>query len=282
MSTKTGTKAKKFRSKFFRVGVEGATVDGRTIDRKWIEEAAASYDPNTYGSRVWIEHIRSTSAGEDALFPPVGDVIALKAEEVTIAGQKKLALFAQIEPTSKLLNLVNKLRQKIYTSMELTPKFSDSGKAYLTGLGVTDTPASLGTEALVFSALRKQHEDKFYSAGEETEIEFEEVAEEPGAFDAFFSRLEKLLGKKSDPEHKPEPKGEPAHFTELAGLVQEFMQASQGETAALREAQAKTGTDLANLASAFNALKETLSQQPANPTQRPAATGGSGQALTDC
>lgn len=36
--------------------------------------------------------------------------------------------------------------QKVYTSMEIRPNFSNSGKCYLIGLAVTDDPASLGTE----------------------------------------------------------------------------------------------------------------------------------------
>lgn len=33
---------------------------------------------------------------------------------------------------------MNKAGQKIYTSIEMHPKFADSGEAYMTGLGVTD------------------------------------------------------------------------------------------------------------------------------------------------
>ena len=35
--------SKKFRSKLFRVAVEGATTDGREIQRSWIEDMAATY-----------------------------------------------------------------------------------------------------------------------------------------------------------------------------------------------------------------------------------------------
>ena len=31
-------------SKFFRVATEGATTDGRTIQRSWIEQAARNYN----------------------------------------------------------------------------------------------------------------------------------------------------------------------------------------------------------------------------------------------
>ena len=68
--------SKKFRSKFFRVAVEGATTDGRTIERQWLVDAAETYNPNTYGARVWLEHFRSVLP--DGPFKAYGDVVALK------------------------------------------------------------------------------------------------------------------------------------------------------------------------------------------------------------
>lgn len=178
-------KTPKLRSPFFRVAVEGATSDGRQIERAWIEQAAASYNPKTYGARIWMEHIRSSVA--DSPFKAYGDVVAVKAEEVEINGQKKLALFAQIEPTADLVAL-NKAKQKIYTSIEISPKFADTGAAYLVGLGITDSPASLGTDVLSFAAAnpagnpyagRKQHADNLFTVAEETALTFAEVEDKP-------------------------------------------------------------------------------------------------------
>ena len=50
------------KSRFFRVAVEGATTDGRTIEANWLEEMAASYNPATYAARVNLEHIRGVTA----------------------------------------------------------------------------------------------------------------------------------------------------------------------------------------------------------------------------
>ncbi|WP_248696658.1 GPO family capsid scaffolding protein, partial [Providencia rustigianii] len=81
---------------------------------------------------------------------------------------------------------MNKKRQKVYTSVEINPNFSDMGSAYLVGLAVTDNPASLGTSMLEFSAGadkannlsdRKQDKDNLFTAAEETVIEFSEVEE---------------------------------------------------------------------------------------------------------
>nr|WP_244859138.1 GPO family capsid scaffolding protein [Shewanella dokdonensis] len=124
------------KSKFFRVFTEGDTTDGREIQRNWIEEIAESYNTAKYGARIWLEHIRGILP--DSPFKAYGDVTAVKAEKVE---DGKLALFAQISPTEDLLAM-NKARQKIYTSVEIDPNFAKTGKCYLTGLAVTDSPAS--------------------------------------------------------------------------------------------------------------------------------------------
>src|SRR5450830_231851 len=168
-------------SKYFRVATEGATTDGRSIDRKQIEDMAASFNPKTYGARVWLEHLRSMLP--DGPFKAYGDVTSVKSEEVDTDGGKRLALFAQIEPTPELIAM-NKARQKIYTSIEINPKFADTGRPYLVGLAVTDSPASLGTEMLQFSAKsadasplagRKQSPENLFSEAVEITLEFEEA-----------------------------------------------------------------------------------------------------------
>ena len=77
---------------------------------------------------------------------------ALFAEEITegpLAG--KMALYADVEPAESTGGTGEK-GQKLFTSMEVSPKFADTGKAYLVRLAATDDPASLGTEMLTFSA----------------------------------------------------------------------------------------------------------------------------------
>ena len=103
-------KEKKHKSNWFRVAVAGDTTDGREIQSDWIIQMADSYDPNTYGARINIEHLRSVYPG--SAFGAYGDVLALKTEKVTIDGEEKDALFAQIEPTQGLIEL-NKQKQKV-------------------------------------------------------------------------------------------------------------------------------------------------------------------------
>ena len=169
-------------SKWFVVATEGATTDGRTINRARIEQMAANYDPKKYGARVNLEHIKWRYMwNDDPHSKCYGDVVGLKTEE---NAEGKLQLLAQIDPTDDLIKL-NKDRQKIYTSIECDPNFADTGEAYLVGLAVTDNPASLGTEMLVFSAgasanplnNRKEKSENLFTAAIETELEFEEVKE---------------------------------------------------------------------------------------------------------
>lgn len=271
--------AKKFKSKWFRVAVEGATTDGRQIERQWIEDMAGQYSPATYGARVNCEHFKSFMPRGD--FGAYGDVIALKAEEVELGGKKKLALFAQIEPTAELVAL-NKGKQKIYTSIEVNPKFADTGKAYLMGLAVTDSPASLGTEALQFSAQsgmlksRKQHEDNLFTAAEEAALEF---AEEQ---DSALAELKKKVGEMFRRSEKA-GKEYPELFGQLADAVgaaldrhdQEYgdMAATYAEQqAALTDLQKETDslkTELASLRAAYSSVSKN--------EQRPPVTGGDGQ-----
>ena len=140
-------------SQFVCIAVAGATCDGRTIEANWIDEMAETYNPATYAARVNMEHIRGFSA--EPPFNAYGDVKALEAREIEldIGGkkEKRRALFAQVEALDNLV-AINAKGQKLYSSIEVNPNFAGTGKAYLQGLAVTDSPASLGTEMLTFAA----------------------------------------------------------------------------------------------------------------------------------
>ena len=77
------------KTKWFRVATEGATTDGRAIQRSWIEQIAKNFNRQKYGARVWLEHLRSLLP--EGPFAAHGDVLAVKAETVE---NGKLALFA--------------------------------------------------------------------------------------------------------------------------------------------------------------------------------------------
>src|SRR5690625_6734922 len=101
--------------KWFRVATEGATTDGRTIARGWLEQIAKNFDPQRYGARIWMEHFRGLFP--DGPFKAYGDVRAVKVQE---NDDGKLELYAQLDPTSDLVQMT-KARQKIYTSIEVDP-----------------------------------------------------------------------------------------------------------------------------------------------------------------
>ncbi|SPZ86351.1 phage capsid scaffolding protein (GpO) [Shigella boydii] len=145
---------KKTSRKKFRVAVSGSTVDGREISPVHLREAAENFNPDVYAARVNVEHYLSPCPSSE--FSAMGDVTALSTEDITegpLAG--RTALYAEIEPTECMKQLVAD-GKKIYSSIELHPQFSVNGRAYLVGLAMTDTPASLGTERLKFTAQQRQ------------------------------------------------------------------------------------------------------------------------------
>lgn len=273
---------KKFRSKWFRVAVEGATTDGRQIERSWIVDMAAQYSPNTYGARLNCEHFRSI--WPDGELGAYGDVLALKSEEIEIDGKTKLALFAQIEPTESLVAL-NKKGQKIYTSIEVDPKFADTGKAYLVGLAITDSPASLGTEALQFSAQhgtlanRKQGKDNLFTAAEEVAIEFDEVEDKPSIGAALFAKVQELLkGKQAADDGEFAQVGQAVqaiaeHVKDQSDKFAADLQAASQATTELRTQLQQVTTELADLKTKLGNTADHSQHE------RPPATGGNGQIL---
>ena len=167
----------KYISKWFRIGVEGDTCDGRDISAQDIQEMADGFDPRVYGCRINLEHIRSVIP--DTPFCRYGDVIELKAEVIDddSALNGKLALYGKIAPLDNLLAMLAK-GQKVYTSMEIRPNFANTGKCHLIGLAVTDDPASLGTEYLQFCAAgKKEQPDDLFSVATLAELEFEDQPE---------------------------------------------------------------------------------------------------------
>jgi hypothetical protein len=140
----------KITTDFIRAAVEGKTADGREITAQQLQQMAESYDPNVYAAHIWPEHIRGVTA--DSIFKSLGDVAEVKAESIK-GGQLdgKLALYVKLQPHPELVNMVRN-GQKVHLSVEIHPKFPTTGGAYLMGLGVTDSPASLGTGIMSFSA----------------------------------------------------------------------------------------------------------------------------------
>lgn len=252
---------KKYKSKWFRIAVAGDTTDGREIEANWIIQMAQNYNPETYGARINVEHLRSVYPG--GTFGAYGDVLALKTEKVTINGEEKDALFAQIEPTQSLIEL-NKQKQKVYTSIEVDTNFANTGSAYLIGLAVTDSPASLGTEMLKFAAgakenplnNKKQRPENLFTAAAEATLEFEEVKEPQSYSAGLLDSVKKLFTKQKKAEEKTAES-----FSEQEQAIIEIATETSKQGQAVTELEEKY-TNLSNehsqLQKDFNELKSKL------------------------
>lgn len=268
------------KSKFFRVLAEGNTIDGRTVTREMVQQLADGFNPSTYGVRVNMEHLRSVLP--DGPFKMLGDVTAVRAQEDTIEingkGEKRLCLYAQIEPLPALVELV-KGRQKIYTSVEISPDFARTGKAGLIGLAVTDSPASLATEALQFVAARKVDPANLFSPGAETVIEFEAEPQPQGG--GLLAALQELFASTvkgvSPPASPPPPPATPPATTDTnAALFSQGLALLAAQTDARLTQQgaalAELVTNQAKLTTAVTELTQKLTATPAG-TPRPIQTG---------
>jgi Phage capsid scaffolding protein (GPO) serine peptidase len=266
------------KTKFFRIATEGATTDGRTIDRAMLEQMGQNYSPRKYGARINIEHIRAMDP--ESKFRAYGDVIALKAEEE----DGLMGLFAQLSPTNDLVTMTTKQRQKVFTSMEVDPNFAGTGEAYLVGLAVTDNPASLGTDMLQFSATskvldaRKQRPENLFSAAVEVEIEFEDEAL-PTNDDArsLFSKVRGLLSRKDTTDQQ--------RFADVSKSVIELADSQVNVLDQVEQFGADVANlkrDLATAEQRHDELVQKLSRSDGNPRHRPTSTGGDSGAQTDC
>lgn len=274
------------KAKRFRIGVEGATTDGREIQREWLVQMAASYNPEVYTAQINLEHIKGYSP--DGTFKRYGNVTGLTAEEITEGPLKgKMGLYAEINPSPDLISLI-KQWQKQFTSMEVSPKFADTGKAYLVGLAATDDPASLGTEMLAFSATakqnplanRKQSPENLFTAAEETLIELEETQDEKPSL---FARVSALFTKKEqtdDARFSDVHKAVELVVTEQQNLSERTDKSLSDQDARISELE----SSLQEQQAAFAELQQQLSREDSRKDYRQRAPGGDAPAgtLTNC
>lgn len=270
--------------KFFRIATEGDTTDGRVIDRQMLQQMADGYDPQTYGARINLEHIRGIDP--NGLFKAYGDVVALK----TADEGGKLRLYAQLDPTTDLIAL-NKARQKVFSSMEVDPDFANTGEAYLVGLAITDNPASLGCEMLQFSAtakvnplaVRKQSPRNLFSEALEIDLDF--TADSPAPAAGLTASIRKLFARQersdagNDARHADTQEAVQTIAREVQTLGATFTKAIDGLTQRLDALQADQAKDKESFTELKSALEKTETY-----SRRPVATGGDvgAQLETDC
>ena len=268
--------------KKFRVAVSGNTVDGREIQPQHLRDAAANYSQEVYGARVNIEHYLSPYPGSD--FGAMGDVAALSTEDITegpLAG--RTALYAEIEPSDRMVQMTNK-GEKVYSSIELHPQFALNGKAYIVGLAMTDTPASLGTERLKFATQQRasvmafnnqQAEPPMFSEAIEAEV-IELTAQRSDEGAKWYSRVMGIIskGQKTDDQR----------FSQMHQVVEAVAQSQSDQLdrfSTIEQERQQDKAAIEKLATDLAALRQQLEGTDGSYSQRPAAGGGANAQLAD-
>ena len=266
------------KSNWFRVAVAGATADGRIIQDEWLEQAAQNYNRQYYGARIWPEHIRGLVPGNE--FKAQGDVLELKTQVDKINGEDRLCLYARIEPLPSLVDMVG-AGEKIYTSVEIMESFADTNEAYMVGLAVTDSPASVGTEVLTFSA---QHRGVQITDSIETSLKFSKE----GKLKKMFNQIRKPFnteggdgGATGDTPPADDLETRLAKIESrldaLEKLKEEVKEEVQEEIQELEDKVEKIEEEVKEAQEEY----KRLSMTDPNGTHRPAATGGNGFTMTN-
>ncbi|MGF1804176.1 GPO family capsid scaffolding protein [Aliivibrio sifiae] len=210
----------------------GKTVDGREISQQVIDDIAETYNPKTYNARINEEHWSWSEK--------FGSVLSVE--------KRADKLFAILKPNSRLLNTIEK-GQLLHTSCEYIENFSDSGKAYLTGLALTDEPASLGTTEIHLST-KDKGEGKIYLSSGATigkELLGEEEPTKPEDI-KLLARIKQWLCSNNEPTEIIEVDGD----IDMNEELKEVLQAQTGLITALS----------AQVISLNATVKEALPQAP--------------------
>lgn len=249
-------------TKFVKVAQSGPTVDGRNIDPQWLRDMAEIYDPALYRAKIWPDHLRWGNN--------YGSVVALKSEEK----DGLVSLYASFAPNAQYL-LSNQYDQKLSFSIEVLENFAGTGKFYLGGLGVTDSPASLGTDELKFSRRASYNgQSARIFAGQpvdascfSTDAAVDDNAEAPGWFKTFihnfFHNEEPPMDQKQFDAMNKRMEGFEGQLGEIKSLVEgKFAAAPAAPAAPAAEAEPKqpqgeTTQDFAAMSAAFAASMET-------------------------
>ena len=275
------------KTKPIRIATSGNTIDGRHIDPVMLTQAAKNFNPVTYPALINLEHIPGVTG--QSPFQSYGHIISLKTEEITLdvggKPEKRVALMAELDVTDDLIAL-NQKGQKRYASIELYPDFAGSKEAYVGGLAVTDTPASLGTECMKLN--RAKAFGAFVSEPTEFTLEMEPSAVATSEAESFMTGVKNFLtGFAAKPAETPAaPTVTPAAPVVAPDMAAFTVTVQEGFTKmfSAMEASAKANTAAVEKVSAeLAAFKAEVEKAPANNyTQRPVATGGDGVIKADC
>ena len=196
----------------------GPTIDGRHTDQQVIDDIADTYNPKLYAARINEDHWQW---GEK-----LGSVLSVE--------KRGDELWAVIKPNSRLLGNVER-DQFLHTSCEYIPDFAKTGKAYLTGLAMTDEPASLGTTQVHLSSDKGKDQESLSSGAT---VSLEMLSGQSRAEPDEKTLLSKLVGllsgnqtaslsKKADKEEEVEMS------KELEALLTKITEQNEANTTAL-------------------------------------------------
>ncbi len=241
-------------TKFVKVAQSGPTVDGRNIDPQWLRDMAETYDPAVYRAKIWPDHLRFGNN--------YGSVVALKVEEA----DGVVSLYASLAVNAQYL-WDNQYDQRLSFSIEHLENFAGSGKSYLGGLGVTDSPASLGTDELKFSRRAScDGQSASIFAGQPVDAScFSadpacDTAEAPGWFTTF---IKKILPSEEPPMDQKQFDAMNKRLEGLEGQLGEIKSLVEGKFAAAgaegephpdgKQPQGESGQDFSAMSAAFAA-----------------------------
>lgn len=219
-----------------RVATSGPTADRREITPQELRDIAETYKPSYYTAVIWADHERWPGSH--------GTVFAVRLVEPKDdpeLQEGQVALEAQLKPNDKLLWL-NDRGEKLFTSIEITPNFANSGRAYLTGLAVTDEPASLGTQELYFS--KRSSAAAYYAASVELGPLRNDVPAAEGlglinALTSLFKRFANEAPATPSPTTESKPPMDEATATALKALLVQLLTVAAGIQAVIEPAAAE-------------------------------------------
>lgn len=160
----------KLLTQFLTVATAGPTIDGRTIEEQDLIDITETYDPSEYTALIDWEHFKSMNY--------LGSVEAVQLGK---DGKGRVTLEAQLAPTEYAIRM-NKSGDAQFTSIEIQPNYANTGKTALTGLALTNSPASLGTNRLQFSdkdkaeKYSKSHQIGVFTLEEDTPQTYDEAS----------------------------------------------------------------------------------------------------------
>lgn len=171
---------------FTKIAQSGRCCDGRVIQPEWLREMAANYSQALYTALLWPEHMRWGNNW--------GEVIELEARDE--AGG--VALYARFMPNASY-SWEKQYDQKLFYSIELNFEIMQDGSAYLEGLGVTDSPASLGMRPHRFSReAGKSGQAALSFSSNIAAVKVEQPEIPPGWFRAWAARFDNIFNKFSN------------------------------------------------------------------------------------